>query len=164
MAHSPRAGETVFAIEAGLGGGRLDPALLRLLHDASGASGSELEQLERVEIPKLTVLTVREGAVLVAFAAFAVSETTVTIEYLAVDASRRGVGLGRNLIGELVKLHPNETMVAETDDDAVDFYRRLGFTVTPRGSDSRWPDRPRYRCVLPPAGQGAPPPALTLPS
>ena len=38
-------------------------------------------------------------------------------------------------------------VVAETDDDAVGFYRALDFDIGPAPSDPRWPGRRRYRCV-----------------
>ena len=40
-----------------------------------------------------------------------------------------------------------EPVVAETDDDAVGFYRALDFDIGPAPSDPRWPGRRRYRCV-----------------
>lgn len=44
---------------------------------------------------------------------------------------------------------------AETDDDAVGFYRRLGFAITMRDPDPRWPGRQRYDCLLPAAASAS---------
>ena len=52
------------------------------------------------------------------------------------------------LVDAIRSTHPGLPLLAETDNDAVDFYRALGFTVEPRPPDRRWPGRPRYRCTL----------------
>ncbi|SJN21123.1 hypothetical protein FM119_02595 [Mycetocola reblochoni REB411] len=71
------------------------------------------------------------------------------LEYIAVDGSRAGSGLGALLVAAVRALAPDLPLVAETDDDAVGFYRRLGFAVVALDeTDPRWPDRRRYRCTL----------------
>ena len=37
-----------------------------------------------------------------------------------------------------------------SDDDAIGFYRSLGFVDRSAPGDARWPDRRRYHCVLHP--------------
>lgn len=58
----------------------------------------------------------------------------------------RGRGLARRLLAAVARL--GSPVVAETDDDAVGFYRRLGFRVATAPEDPRWPGTVRYRCVL----------------
>ncbi len=36
-------------------------------------------------------------------------------------------------------------------DNAIGFYRSLGFKDTPAPPDERWPERSRYDCVLTPS-------------
>ena len=45
-------------------------------------------------------------------------------------------------------VHRAAPIFAQTDDDAIGFYRSLGFVDSPAPRDARWPDRQRYDCVL----------------
>ncbi len=69
------------------------------------------------------------------------------ITHLAVAARHRGEGLGRAAL-EALRLAAPAVRVwrAETDDEAVGFYRRLGFAVEDLGE--RYPGVRRYRCTL----------------
>lgn len=70
----------------------------------------------------------------------------VEIRSIAVSETLQRGGVGRALVAHAGQRHPGRDLVAETDDDAVDFYRRCGFTAT---EIDRFPDVRRYRCVLP---------------
>ena len=59
-------------------------------------------------------------------------------------------GSQQEIIDAVRAADPSLPLRAETDDDAVDFYRTLGFTVTGAPRDARWPARRRYRCEMPP--------------
>lgn len=130
-----------------------EPALLDLLAEATGEHGEKLRQIARTRLPALKSVTARFSGELVAFAAYSRSGDGVTIEYLAVDEKWRGIGVGRRLIHALADRHPDMPVVAETDDDAVEFYRRLGFIAEERARDDRWAERQRYRCVRAPSGE-----------
>lgn len=123
------------------------PAFWTLLHEAAGVADDALRHIRDTELPALEVIGVTDGDV-VAFAAFAVTADELTLEYIAVDAGTRGRGIGASLVDAIRSTHPGLPLLAETDNDAVDFYRALGFTVEPRPPDPRWPGRPRYRCTL----------------
>jgi ribosomal protein S18 acetylase RimI-like enzyme len=69
---------------------------------------------------------------------------TIGIRSIAVVPTWRNLGLGRTLIDALAQRMGAERVVAETDDDAVGFYRRCGFTV--EDAPSKF-GRPRYWCV-----------------
>ena len=69
----------------------------------------------------------------------------VVLEYIAVAPGLRGDGIGRALVDALASA--SGQVVAETDDDAVGFYRALDFDIDPAPSDPRCPGRRRYRCV-----------------
>ena len=66
----------------------------------------------------------------------------VTIRDIAVDSAYRNKGIGKALINFIFRLGA-ETVTAETDDDAVGFYKKCGFTVTETESDY---DIKRYLC------------------
>ena len=69
---------------------------------------------------------------------------TVRIRSIAVVPTWRGRGLARALIDALAERTGAARVVAETDDDAVGFYRRCGFTVNDAPPKF---GRPRYWCV-----------------
>ena len=78
-------------------------------------------------------------------AAYVCQSYGVVLEYIAVAPELRGDGIGRALVDALAGV--SGQVVAETDDDAVGFYRALDFDIGPAPSDPRWPGRRRYRCV-----------------
>ena len=64
---------------------------------------------------------------------------------LAVAEEQRKQGIGRRMIAH-VHTKLMLPLIAETDDDAVGFYRRCGFSVTSLGE--KYPGIIRYRCIL----------------
>lgn len=65
--------------------------------------------------------------------------------HIAVAEHSRRMGIGRALVAWLDSQGFN-TIMAETDLDAVGFYERVGFTATP--TTSEYPNAQRFRCVL----------------
>ena len=61
---------------------------------------------------------------------------TLEILDIAVDPDYRGQGLGSIMIKGMITRNCPAKVVAETDDDAVGFYRKLGFSASP--FDSKW--------------------------
>ncbi|NJC24110.1 ribosomal protein S18 acetylase RimI-like enzyme [Arthrobacter pigmenti] len=130
------------------------PTFLALLREAAGQSDAELKRLIAEALPRLENTGIVQDGEVLAFVSFSSDAAGTTIEYLAVDESQRGRNLGTALIRHVCERYPSLPVVAETDDDAVGFYRRLGFDVSPAPTDARWPDRRRYRCVLPALSEG----------
>lgn len=126
------------------------PGFRRLLHEAATLDDAVLDAILATEFPLLEVIG--DGDPIVAFAAFAHRCSATVVEYVAVTPEARGGGTGRALIEAIRGRYPKASLVAETDDDAVDFYERLGFAVEAAEPDPRWPDRQRYRCRLAPLG------------
>lgn len=133
-------------------------AFWTLLHEAAGVDDDALRGIRDAELPALDVIGVVDGDV-IAFAAYAAAHDRLVLEYLAVDSDRRGAGLGARLVDAVRRARPALPLVAETDDDAVDFYRALGFAIGPAPRDARWPERRRYRCTLDAANRAATRPA-----
>lgn len=72
--------------------------------------------------------------------------STVEIVSIAVDPAFRRQGIGSNLISFAAKSLKCDEVRAETDDDAVGFYRRYGFDVVSLGE--KYPGVIRYLCTL----------------
>lgn len=67
---------------------------------------------------------------------------------IAVDENCRKLGLGKLMINEAMRSLDLKCVRAQTDDDAVDFYRRCGFKIERR--EVEYPDgvAVRYDCFL----------------
>jgi ribosomal protein S18 acetylase RimI-like enzyme len=72
-------------------------------------------------------------------------EDRVVVQHVWVNGESRRHGIARRLLTEVLVRHPS-ALEAESGDDAVSLYRRLGFTVTPVRSAV---PGARYRCTLP---------------
>ena len=70
---------------------------------------------------------------------------TAEILDIAVKPKYRKHGIGRKLIDFIFNRFPVDTIIAETDDETVGFYKRYGFAVTPTKEFS---DIRRYFCKL----------------
>ena len=64
---------------------------------------------------------------------------------VATDQSQRGQGFASHLISFAQGVLHCETIVAETDDDAVGFYRKYGFNIESLGE--KYPGTVRYLCT-----------------
>ncbi|NGZ75566.1 GNAT family N-acetyltransferase [Saccharibacillus alkalitolerans] len=69
----------------------------------------------------------------------------ITITHIAVEPESRGLGYGRGMMLELMVMEKPERVIAETDEEAVDFYRSIGFAVIGQGLSSSGLER--FRCV-----------------
>ncbi len=72
------------------------------------------------------------------------SETTAELLHIAVKASERRKGNGSQLVKLVIQAENLEELVAETDRDAVDFYRRCGFIAQSLGE--KYPGVERFAC------------------
>lgn len=66
------------------------------------------------------------------------------IKHIAVSPHMRGQQIGRRMIQFICGKYSLKFIFAETDEDAVEFYRRIGFHVTSLGE--KYPGRERFLC------------------
>ena len=76
---------------------------------------------------------------------FKTENDTAEILDIAVKPEYRKHGIGRNLIDFIFTQFPVDTITAETDNDAVGFYKKCGFALTPTAAVE---DTARYFCRL----------------
>ncbi|AWP26838.1 GCN5-related N-acetyltransferase [Paenibacillus vortex V453] len=88
-----------------------------------------------------------EDGLLVGVIGFDVEQDELTIRHIAVLPENRGKGYGRGMILELLlELQPKpDRVIAETDEETVDFYRNIGFEVYSQGE--KYPGVERFRCI-----------------
>ncbi len=123
-----------------------------LLQDAAGVELEALLRIRDVELERMQVIGVVDDVV-TGFAAFDVEPDRIVLHYIVV--AQRGTGLGTRLVEALRSVRTDLPLYAETDDDAIGFYRALGFAVTEAPRDPRWPTRQRYACTIVRPGTGA---------
>jgi ribosomal protein S18 acetylase RimI-like enzyme len=71
----------------------------------------------------------------------------IEIKYIGVEKNNRKNGIGTKLINFLRKLN-NQNIFAETDDDAIYFYKKYGFTCEALIKNYNGQEVKRYRCSI----------------
>ncbi|CAM2984162.1 GNAT family N-acetyltransferase [Paenibacillus taichungensis] len=70
----------------------------------------------------------------------------ITIHHIAVLPENRFKNYGRGMISQVLAKYNPDRLIAETDVEAVEFYRNTGFVVYSLGE--LYPGVERFRCVL----------------
>jgi len=126
--------------------GRQDePAVRRVLERSHGSTEALEEACAHYRSGEWTFIGWQEGEEILACAgAEQLPGGTIGIRSIAVAPAWRHRGLGRTLLDSLAGRAGASMVVAETDDDAVGFYRRCGFAI--EDAPPKF-GRPRYWCV-----------------
>src|SRR5690606_784633 len=74
------------------------------------------------------------------------SPSEAEIRHIVVTLENRGTGIGRRLISEIRSVLKISKLTAETDSEAVVFYRKVGFQISSLGQTH--PGVERFRCIL----------------
>lgn len=94
--------------------------------------------------PDVRAFTLRCGGIRTAILVARMHVPCAELLDFAVTPAAQRHGLGRRMLAFLFDVCGIETIAAETDNDAVGFYRRCGFSIAPaapRGGTARW------RCI-----------------
>ncbi|TWT13267.1 GNAT family N-acetyltransferase [Planomicrobium sp. CPCC 101079] len=73
-----------------------------------------------------------------------IADNNCVIKHIAVSLENRGQRIGSKMIGLICEKYKFSSILAETDQDAVDFYRRIGFETKSLGE--KYPGRERFLC------------------
>ncbi|WP_079527871.1 GNAT family N-acetyltransferase [Halobacillus hunanensis] len=104
----------------------------------------ELEKYIQLTKRKLYVLELKGvivGCIGIEFASTGICE----IKHIAVSPVERGRKLGSKMVDYVCNKHALRSIFAETDIDAVDFYRNYGFEITSLAE--KYPGVERFICV-----------------
>lgn len=74
------------------------------------------------------------------------SNYEVELKHIAVKPNYRGQGIGGKMIKELLHTRRVLTLKAETDHEAVGFYKTMGFSITSLGE--KYPGVERFECIF----------------
>lgn len=118
-----------------------------LLWLSTEESDTKLLSIIQKELPQLTVLGLFVEE-LIGFAALDLGRAPTVIRYVAVSERAQGNGYGTLLVKAALKAGPSSVVYAETDDDAVRFYKKTGFTVIEKRKEVRFGNRQRYACMI----------------
>ena len=113
-----------------------EPEVLQLIRLAVGADTT-------VKLPAVAqsyaqtagsfLVGLASGSELVGVAGGTRESRAAVLRHLAVVESHRGLGHGRRLLQTVISRFDLQRLVAETDTDAVEFYRTCGFAITSLG-------------------------------
>lgn len=70
---------------------------------------------------------------------------TLELKHIAVVPEEQGHGYGRGIILEILHQKSPRAIVAETDEDTINFYRSIGFTIESLGE--KYPGVERFKCT-----------------
>jgi ribosomal protein S18 acetylase RimI-like enzyme len=84
------------------------------------------------------------GVIVISF----VEQRNIEIVGIAVDISTRNKGVGSYMINQVVSDYDLLSVYAETDNDAVDFYRKNGFAISKFTEIYNGETVIRYKCKL----------------
>ncbi|QUG41557.1 GNAT family N-acetyltransferase [Psychrobacillus sp. INOP01] len=74
------------------------------------------------------------------------TESKCEIKHIAVNPISRKQQIGRSMILYIIEKFQIDSIFAETDKDAVNFYASIGFTITSLGE--KYPGVERFLCVF----------------
>lgn len=118
------------------------PQLKELMAFAMAKERVAMEYAQYVEIPDRRLYLMEEEA----FIGIEMKDASrCEIRHIAVAGNCRDRGIGSRMIEQVIKLHGIQEIFAETDVDAVDFYRKSGFNIKSLGE--KYPGRERYYCA-----------------
>lgn len=83
-----------------------------------------------IKRPNTHIYACRDGGKYIGIVVFEVVGTNATVLDIAVDEACRKQGSGTALLSFVFDKFNISELTAETDDDAVGFYKKFGFTVT----------------------------------
>ena len=96
--------------------------------------------------PRLPILGAEHSGEQVGLIGLRIEDGTAVIRHIVVQPAWRGRGVGSAMIRAVCEQVALRRLTAETDRDAVAFYRRCGFEVESLGR--LYPGTERFRCVL----------------
>ena len=95
--------------------------------------------------PNAHIFACRKGGNFVGIAVVEVVGTRATVLDIAVDENNRNKGVGSALLSFFIENFAIDKMIAETDDDAVGFYQKFGFSIAETKTVY---DTKRYVCTI----------------
>ncbi|MEX3747344.1 GNAT family N-acetyltransferase [Lysinibacillus xylanilyticus] len=121
----------------------ISPAIRKLLSFATSHKKVQQEYEKYILLSNRTLYSFEvEGEIVGCIGIEQISLSKCEIKHIAVLVNQRGKGIGSKMINFVANEYTS--IVAETDHEAVDFYRRYGFFITSLGE--KYPGVERLLC------------------
>ena len=123
----------------------ISPLVFELLSFATSKSKVRNEYSLYLEKPDRTLYGYESNGVIIGCIGIEVIQShKCEIKHIAVNVEHRRIGIGRKMIQYINDKY--KTIIAETDKDAIDFYKSYGFTVISLGQT--YPGVERFNCMI----------------
>lgn len=122
----------------------LHPSVRELLSYATSANKVDKAYGEYIQSPNQRLFGFVKEESLAGCIGVEISFNNCEIKHIAVSFDERSNGIGSKMIKFLCENFVVTTITAETDKDAVEFYRKLGFKTTSLGE--KYPGVERFLC------------------
>lgn len=127
-----------------------DPAVKELLLEAIGSASPqkwEMAVYRYQQDPQHALWGIEENQSLIGCIGIACySPDELVIRHIAVRAANREHSYGSQLIDLLIQKYESQVIAAETDQEAVGFYRKYGFQIKSLGE--KYPGVERFHCLF----------------
>lgn len=121
----------------------IHPSIRKLLSLATSKEKVEIEYENYLKFPNRTLFAFELEGETVGCIGVEISRLHHNeIKHIAVSSEHRGKGIGSKMISLILEMYPSVS--AETDSDAVEFYRKYGFKITSLGE--KYPGVERFFC------------------
>jgi ribosomal protein S18 acetylase RimI-like enzyme len=121
----------------------IHPSIIKLLSLATSKEKVEIEYENYINFRNRTLFAFElEGETVGGIGVEISSLNLCEIKHIAVSSEQRGKGIGSKMIGFILEMYTSVS--AETDSDAVEFYRKNGFKITSLGE--KYPGVERFLC------------------
>ncbi|MFJ7826383.1 GNAT family N-acetyltransferase [Psychrobacillus sp. NPDC096623] len=125
----------------------IPPQIEELLSFATSKEKVEMEYLSYLSATnRLLYGMIIENEIVGCIGIEFISSSKCEIRHIAVSPKSRKQQIGSNMIYYIIEKFQLDTLFAETDKDAVDFYASIGFSITSLGE--KYPGVERFHCVL----------------
>ncbi|MFC5603179.1 GNAT family N-acetyltransferase [Sporosarcina koreensis] len=123
----------------------IHPLLKNLLSYVTSEKRIADEYSKYIQLPNRKLYVAERNGIIVGCIGVEIIEyTAYEIKHIAVFPSERGSGMGSEMIDFVCDRHSLHRIIAETDLDAVEFYRNYGFKVSSLGE--KYPGVERFLC------------------
>lgn len=124
----------------------MDPSVKKLLSYATSAGKVEGEYEKYMASPNLKLYgEASEDEFFACIGIAFLEEGICEIRHIALSPELRGKNIASGMIDAICQLYQPDQILAETDRQAVEFYRKYGFSIASLGE--KYPGVERFRCV-----------------
>lgn len=125
----------------------IHPNVWKLLSFATSEKNIKQEYKSYMELPSRKIYSFNlDGEIVGCIGIELLGQKRCEIKHIAVSPSHRNESIGSKMINFVLEKYSFDYLLAETDIDAVTFYKKCGFKITSLGE--KYPGVERFQCVF----------------